>query len=41
MLKSNAACNHFAKGKNDFKGIVDLVKNEAIVWHDARGDFML
>jgi hypothetical protein len=21
-------------GENDFKGIVDLVKNEAIVWHD-------
>jgi elongation factor G len=21
-------------GRNDFKGIVDLVKNEAIVWHD-------
>jgi elongation factor G len=20
--------------ENDFKGIVDLVKNEAIVWHD-------
>jgi elongation factor G len=35
MLKSNAVAITFSIGEeNDFKGIVDLVKNEAIVWHD-------
>jgi elongation factor G len=34
MLKSNAVAITLPIGENDFKGIVDLVKNEAIVWHD-------
>ncbi|OIQ21376.1 MAG: translation elongation factor G [Flavobacterium sp. MedPE-SWcel] len=35
MLKSNAVAITLPIGEeNDFKGIVDLVKNQAIVWHD-------
>jgi elongation factor G len=34
MLKSNAVAITLPIEENDFKGIVDLVKNEAIVWHD-------
>jgi translation elongation factor EF-G len=34
MLKSNAVAITLPFEENDFKGIVDLVKNEAIVWHD-------
>jgi elongation factor G len=37
MLKSNAVAITLPIGEeNDFKGVVDLVKNEAIVWHDER-----
>jgi hypothetical protein len=33
-------CNHFANcEENDFKGVVDLVRNEAIVWDDEGSDF--
>lgn len=36
MLKSNAVPIVLNIGdENDFKGIIDLVKNRAIVWHDA------
>ncbi|NUY80804.1 elongation factor G [Flavobacterium sp. MAH-1] len=36
MLKSNAVPIVLPIGEEeDFKGIVDLVKNQAIVWHDA------
>ena len=36
MLKSNAVAITLPIGEeNDFKGVVDLVKNQAIVWHDA------
>ena len=36
MLKSNAVAIALPIGEEeDFKGIVDLVKNRAIVWHDA------
>lgn len=36
MLKSNAVPIVLPIGEEeDFRGIVDLVKNEAIVWHDA------
>ena len=35
MLKSNAVAITLPIGEeNDFKGVVDLVKNQAIVWHD-------
>ncbi|AXG73215.1 elongation factor G [Flavobacterium arcticum] len=35
MLKSNAVAITLPIGEeNDFKGIVDLVKNQAIIWHD-------
>jgi hypothetical protein len=34
MLKSMLLQSLYSGGRNDFKGIVDLVKNEAIVWHD-------
>ncbi len=36
MLKSNAVAITLPIGEeNDFKGVVDLVKNQAIVWDDA------
>jgi elongation factor G len=36
MLKSNAVAITLPIGEEeDFKGIVDLVKNQAIIWHDA------
>jgi elongation factor G len=36
MLKSNAVAITLPIGEeNDFRGVVDLVKNQAIVWHDA------
>ena len=36
MLKSNAVAITLPIGEeNDFKGVVDLVKNQAIIWHDA------
>jgi elongation factor G len=36
MLKSNAVAITLPIGDEaDFKGVVDLVKNQAIVWHDA------
>jgi elongation factor G len=36
MLKSNAVAITLPIGEEeDFKGVVDLVKNQAIVWHDA------
>ncbi|OWP85232.1 translation elongation factor G [Flavobacterium davisii] len=35
MLRSNAVAITLPIGEeNDFKGVVDLVKNQAIVWHD-------
>ena len=35
MLKSNAVAITLPIGEeNDFKGVVDLVKNQAIIWHD-------
>jgi elongation factor G len=35
MLKSNAVAITLPIGEeNDFKGVVDLVKNQAIVWHE-------
>jgi elongation factor G len=35
MLKSNAVAITLPIGDEiDFKGVVDLVKNQAIVWHD-------
>jgi elongation factor G len=35
MLKSNAVAITLPIGEeNDFRGVVDLVKNQAIVWHD-------
>ena len=35
MLKSNAVAITLPIGEeSDFKGVVDLVKNQAIVWHD-------
>src|SRR3982750_3433663 len=35
MLKSNAVAITLPIGEEaDFKGVVDLVKNQAIVWHD-------
>ena len=35
MLKSNAVAITLPIGEeNDFKGVVDLVRNQAIVWHD-------
>ena len=35
MLKSNAVPIVLNIGdEDDFKGIIDLVKNRAIVWHD-------
>ena len=35
MLKSNAVAITLPIGEeHDFKGVVDLVKNQAIVWHD-------
>jgi elongation factor G len=38
MLKSNAVAITLPIGEeNDFKGIVDLVKNEAIVYDDTQG----
>jgi elongation factor G len=37
MLKSNAAFTLPIGEENDFKGVVDLVKNQAIVWHDDEG----
>jgi elongation factor G len=40
MLKSNAVAITLI-GENDFKGIVDLVKNEAIVWHDDTGRLLM
>jgi elongation factor G len=36
MLKSNAVAITLPIGEeNDFRGVVDLVKNQAIIWHDA------
>ncbi|KGO85589.1 elongation factor G [Flavobacterium rivuli WB 3.3-2 = DSM 21788] len=36
MLKSNAVAITLPIGEEeDFKGVVDLVKNQAIIWHDA------
>jgi len=36
MLKSNAVAITLPIGEEeDFRGVVDLVKNQAIVWHDA------
>jgi elongation factor G len=36
MLKSNAVAITLPIGEeSDFKGVVDLVKNQAIIWHDA------
>ena len=36
MLKSNAVAITLPIGEeDDFKGVVDLVKNQAIIWHDA------
>ncbi|MCO6146951.1 elongation factor G [Flavobacterium sp. NRK1] len=36
MLKSNAVAITLPIGEEeDFKGVVDLVKNQAILWHDA------
>src|SRR5574343_484218 len=36
MLKSNAVAITLPIGEeNDCKGVVDLVKNQAIIWHDA------
>ena len=35
MLKSNAVAITLPIGEeNDFKGVVDLVKNQAMIWHD-------
>ncbi|GGD31903.1 elongation factor G [Flavobacterium orientale] len=35
MLKSNAVAITLPIGEeNDFRGVVDLVKNQAIIWHD-------
>ncbi|MBP4141460.1 elongation factor G [Flavobacterium sp. P4023] len=35
MLKSNAVAITLPIGEeNDYKGVVDLVKNQAIIWHD-------
>jgi elongation factor G len=34
-VKIKCCCNHFYQKKNDFKGVVDLVRNQAIVWDDA------
>ena len=37
MLKSNAVPIVLPIGEEDnFKGIVDLVKNQAIVWHEEK-----
>jgi elongation factor G len=33
-VKSNAVAITLPIGENDFKGVVDLVRNQAIVWHD-------
>jgi elongation factor G len=36
MLKSNAVAITLPIGEeSDFRGVVDLVKNQAIIWHDA------
>ena len=36
MLKSNAVAITLPIGEeNDFRGVVDLVRNQAIIWHDA------
>jgi elongation factor G len=34
MLKSNAVAITLPSEENDFKGVVDLVRNQAIVWDE-------
>jgi elongation factor G len=34
MLKSNAVAITLPIEENDFKGVVDLVRNQAIVWDE-------
>lgn len=42
MLKSNAVAITLPIGDEaDFKGVVDLVKNQAIIWHDETRELLL